>query len=87
MISDDPTMRPVVRLVLKAAVCQANVLLVGESGVGKTYIAREIHQGAGPSPGPFVTLFGMPDEDGRYRPGNPWGDWCRWRENYFGKLV
>ena len=65
MISDDPKMRPVVRLVLKAAVCQANVLLVGESGVGKTYIAREIHQGGGPPHGAFVTLFGMPDEDGR----------------------
>jgi DNA-binding NtrC family response regulator len=65
MISDDPKMRPVVRLVIKAAVCRANVLLVGESGVGKTYIAREIHQGAGSSPGQFVTLFGMPDEDGR----------------------
>jgi len=75
MISDDPTMRPVVRLVLKAAVCQANVLLVGESGVGKAYIARKIHEGSshggvgrdpgGLSPGPFITLFGMPDEDGR----------------------
>jgi DNA-binding NtrC family response regulator len=65
MISDDPTMRPVVRLALKAAVCQANVLLVGESGVGKAYIARKIHDGAGSVPGPFVTLFSMPDEDGR----------------------
>ena len=65
MISDDPTMRPVVRLVLKAAVCQANVLLVGESGVGKAYIARKIHEGSGHMPGPFINLFGMPDEDGR----------------------
>ncbi len=63
--SDDPAMRPVVRLVLKAAVCQANVFLVGESGVGKAYIARKIHEGATLSPGPFNTLFGMPDEDGR----------------------
>jgi DNA-binding NtrC family response regulator len=64
MISDDPTMRPVVRLALKAAVCRANVLLVGESGVGKAYIARKIHEGAGHPPGSFSSLFGMPDEDG-----------------------
>lgn len=75
MISDDPAMRPVIRLVLKAAVCQANVLLVGESGVGKAYIAGKIHEGyghggvgrngGGLTPGPFTALFAMPDEDGR----------------------
>lgn len=64
-ISDDPTMRPVVRLVLKAAICQANVLLIGESGVGKAYIARKIHDGSTLASGPFNTLFAMPDEDRR----------------------
>jgi DNA-binding NtrC family response regulator len=59
-ISDDPRMRPVVRLVLKAAMCEANVLLIGESGVGKTYIARQIHE-ASSSPGAFHTLFCSPD--------------------------
>lgn len=60
-ISDDPRMRPVVRLVLKAAMCQANVLLTGESGVGKTYIARQIHEASSSSAGMFHTLFCSPD--------------------------
>ena len=25
--------------------------------------------------------------DGKYRPDNPRGYWCRWREKYFGELV
>ena len=44
LLSHDPVMAPVVRLVEKAAKCFANVLIVGESGVGKTYIARRIHE-------------------------------------------
>lgn len=56
-ISDDPTMKPVVRLVLKAAMCRANVLLVGESGVGKTYIARQIHQASPLASEDFHTVF------------------------------
>jgi DNA-binding NtrC family response regulator len=64
-ISEDPTMRPVIRLVLKAAVCHANVLLVGESGVGKAFIARKIHEASPMASGDFTTLFCMPDDDGR----------------------
>ena len=65
-ISDDPTMKPVIRLMLKSAVCHANVLLVGESGVGKTYLARRIHGGSAASSGAFRVLFSIPDAvDGR----------------------
>jgi len=60
IISDDPTMKPVVRLVVKAAACHANVLLVGESGVGKTYLARQIHEGSASCPGDFRVLFCAP---------------------------
>jgi DNA-binding NtrC family response regulator len=65
-ISDDPTMKPVVSLMLKSALCHANVLLVGESGVGKTYLARHIHEGSAAASGAFRILFCAPDAvDGR----------------------
>ena len=64
-ISVDPAMRPVVRLLLKAAACHANVLLLGESGVGKAFMARRIHEDSMVSSGPFTTLFCVPDDDGR----------------------
>jgi two-component system response regulator HydG len=63
-ISDDPTMKPVVRLVLKAAMCHANVLVYGESGVGKTYIARQIHAASPLASGDFYTVFCSPDNGG-----------------------
>lgn len=56
-ISEDPRMRPVVHLVLKAAMCHANVLLVGESGVGKTHIAECIHRASPMAAGTFHTLY------------------------------
>jgi DNA-binding NtrC family response regulator len=60
-ISDDPSMKPVVRLMFKSAVCHANVLLVGESGVGKTYLAGRIHEGSAAASGAFRILFCAPD--------------------------
>ena len=59
-ISEDPIMKPAVRLTLKAALCSANVLLVGESGVGKAYIARKIHEASSKAPRGFRTLFCVP---------------------------
>ncbi|MGQ9604183.1 MAG: sigma 54-interacting transcriptional regulator [bacterium] len=43
-ISDDPSMAEVVHLARRSSFCRANVLIVGESGVGKTFIARRIHE-------------------------------------------
>jgi Nif-specific regulatory protein len=57
-------MKPVVRLILKAAVCRANVLLVGESGVGKTFLARRMHEISPHASGVFRTLFCMPGDEG-----------------------
>jgi DNA-binding NtrC family response regulator len=55
-------MKPVVRLLLKAAVCRANVLLFGESGVGKAFLAKRIHDNSPGASGAFHTVFCMPDD-------------------------
>jgi DNA-binding NtrC family response regulator len=64
-ISDDPTMRVVGALAVKAARCRANILLVGESGVGKAFIARWIHKASPVGDGDLLTLFCLPDSDPR----------------------
>lgn len=63
-ISEDPTMKPVVRLVFQAAACRANVLLVGESGVGKAFLARRMHESSPFTSGTFQVLFCMPGDEG-----------------------
>lgn len=63
-ISEDPTMKPVVRLILQAASSRANVLLVGESGVGKAFLARKMHENSPFRSGDFHTLFCMPNDEG-----------------------
>ncbi len=63
-ISEDPAMKPVVRLILQAAACRANVLLVGESGVGKAFLARRMHESSPFGTGTFHTLFCMPNDEG-----------------------
>jgi DNA-binding NtrC family response regulator len=60
-ISEDPMMRSAVRLTLKAALCLANVLLTGESGVGKAHIARKIYEASSMAARGFRTLFCVPD--------------------------
>jgi DNA-binding NtrC family response regulator len=56
-------MKPVVRLILKAAASMANVLLVGESGVGKAFIARRMHESSPFVSGFFHTLFCLPGDE------------------------
>ena len=60
-ISQDPTMWEVERLALKAATCRANVLLQGESGVGKAFIARWIHEASAMAGRGFFSLFCLPE--------------------------
>ena len=55
-------MKPVVRLTLKAAACRANVLLVGECGVGKAFLARRMHASSPFAGGEFHTMFCIPDD-------------------------
>jgi len=69
-ISRDPSMSAVERLALKAAACRANVLLVGESGTGKAFIARRIHQASAAAGKGFATLFCLPEGGGRLEPGS-----------------
>jgi DNA-binding NtrC family response regulator len=65
-ISDDPAMKAVEALALKAAACRANVLLEGESGVGKAFIARRIHLASVQSRQGFLSLFCPPSTEVRH---------------------
>lgn len=49
------------RLAVKAATCRANVLLQGESGVGKAFIARWIHGASAMAGRSFFSLFCLPE--------------------------
>ncbi len=49
-------MRPVLRLIERLAPSDLPVLVMGESGVGKELVAREIHRRSSRSEGPFVDL-------------------------------
>ncbi|HVP56770.1 MAG TPA: sigma 54-interacting transcriptional regulator [bacterium] len=60
-ISDDPSMKAVECLALTAAACRANVLLEGESGVGKAFIARRIHLASPWARRGFRSLFCVPE--------------------------
>lgn len=61
MTSMDPQMRPVLNLMNKAARCTANVLIEGESGVGKAYMARRLHEAAGGEAGGLHNVFCVPE--------------------------
>src|ERR671931_425798 len=43
LIAQSPTMRPVVEMISRVAPSDANVLITGENGTGKSLIARTIH--------------------------------------------
>lgn len=61
MTSSDPKMQPVLVLISKAAQCSANVLVEGESGVGKSYIARHIHEASAGDSRDFHSIFCVPE--------------------------
>ena len=54
--STDPAMQDVVELARKAAASHASILLLGESGTGKSVLARDIHRHSLRSARPFVTV-------------------------------
>jgi DNA-binding NtrC family response regulator len=74
-------MREVTKLASRIAASDANVLILGENGTGKSLLAREIHAMSARSEGPVIRvdmgslpesrfvdeMFG--DDDGRSRPG------------------
>jgi DNA-binding NtrC family response regulator len=43
LIAESPTMRPVIEMISRVAPSDANILITGENGTGKSLIARAIH--------------------------------------------
>jgi DNA-binding NtrC family response regulator len=78
---ESSAMREVTKLASRIAASDANVLILGENGTGKSLLAREIHAMSARSEGPVIRvdmgslpesrfvdeMFG--DDDGRSRPG------------------
>lgn len=64
MTSSDPRMQQVLLQVRKAAQCSANVLIEGECGVGKTYLARHIHEASVNRPRGMYVVFCVPEREG-----------------------
>ncbi|HEY1068308.1 MAG TPA: sigma-54 dependent transcriptional regulator, partial [Pirellulales bacterium] len=56
VVGDDPRMRKIFDLVERVASSRTTVLLTGESGTGKSLIARAIHRHGQRSNGPFVEV-------------------------------
>lgn len=56
LIGRGPAMQELYRQVLRAASSDANVLVTGESGVGKELVARALHDNAARNEGPFVSV-------------------------------
>ncbi len=56
LIGESPALRGLRRLVQRAAATDAPVLVLGETGTGKSLLARLIHADGGRSGGPFVAI-------------------------------
>ena len=64
MTSSDSGMQRVLTQMRKAAQCSANVLVEGECGVGKTYLARHIHRISANRSRGFHVVFCVPETVG-----------------------
>jgi DNA-binding NtrC family response regulator len=56
LIGRSRAMQDLYRKVLRAAASEANVLVTGESGVGKELVARALHDNSSRSAGPYVAV-------------------------------
>ena len=56
LAAQDTTMREVLDLTHRTAASEASILILGESGTGKSVLAREIHQRSPRADRPFVTV-------------------------------
>jgi DNA-binding NtrC family response regulator len=63
MIADSPKMKAVIEQAQRVATTEETVLLLGESGTGKSLLARAIHHASKRASGPFVELHAaaLPD--------------------------
>jgi len=55
-IVEDPSMKKLFGLAARVAKCEATVVILGESGVGKEVLARYIHESSHRYAGPFVAI-------------------------------
>ncbi len=56
LIGRSPTMQSLYQKVMRAAASDANVLVTGESGVGKELVARALHDNSSRSAGPYLAV-------------------------------
>jgi len=56
LATSEPAMQKAIEVALKAAATPATILLLGESGTGKTVLARAIHANSPQKESPFVTV-------------------------------
>jgi DNA-binding NtrC family response regulator len=56
LIGRSPIMQNLYQKVLRAAASDANVLVTGESGVGKELVARALHDNSSRSAGPYIAV-------------------------------
>jgi len=56
LTTSDPTMQKALNVAFKAAATPATILLLGESGTGKTILARAIHERSSQRENAFVTI-------------------------------
>lgn len=63
LVAASRPMLRVIELAKRAGVCEAKVLITGESGVGKELIARQVHDASPRSSGPFIAVncAGVPE--------------------------
>ena len=56
LIAESPAMRPVIEMISRVAPSDANVLITGENGTGKSLIARAIHALSPARTAPMITV-------------------------------
>ena len=56
LTTNEPAMERVLEVAFKAAATQANIMLLGDSGTGKTVLARAIHERSSQKDNAFVTI-------------------------------
>src|SRR5476649_2740659 len=56
LISNSPAMRDIKHLIARVAPTDANVMILGENGVGKELVARALHDASRRSDGPFLAV-------------------------------